>query len=149
MQLLGCARWSGGVLVSQVCHQKGSAVFLLDGVQWARRPAAGGEIWQTSFTRRRDTAFSRGTHKHLTFSGMTSRNSSGNILEMVLGLMYLGDMMLEMDLRNVFEISRLREMQWAYDLWSRSYGLLLHVSTHLHQLSLWRAPLDVHGGECA
>ena len=35
--------------------------------------------------------------------------------------MYLGDMMFEMDLRNVFEISRLREMQWAYDLCSWNY----------------------------
>ena len=102
----------------------------------------GGGDWGTDIT---NVVYSTAWH-HLLIEtgrkgwlrGVTSLNSSGNVIEMLFGLMYLSDRIPQMTCEAFLQLCEERQFAHAQDIWIPTYDFLLHRPEDLATLSNWR-----------
>jgi hypothetical protein len=79
-----------------------------------------------------------GTGRTLWLRDVTSLNTSGNMIEMMFGLMYLSDRMPQMTLEAFVQLCEGRQFTHARDIWISTYEFLAHRPEALATLSNWR-----------
>jgi hypothetical protein len=78
------------------------------------------------------------TGRKLWLRGVASLNSSGNIIEMMFGLMYLSDKMPQMTCEAFLQLCEERQFAHFQDIWIPTYKFLLRQPVDLATLSNWR-----------
>ena len=81
----------------------------------------------------------------MTIKYITGFESSGNVVELLFGLMYLADMMPEMSAAEFYAHCAEKELSWAkHDCWEPTYKFLVDNVAVLKKLVLWRSALEAY-----